>query len=115
MAKKLAMQDIILTLQQFWAKQGCMLMQAYDNEKGAGTMSPYTFLRAIGPEPWNVAYVEPSRRPADGRLWRKSQSFVPAPPISGNHETESFKHPGSLLGFAQGFGNRFKGTRYSVC
>ena len=67
MAKKLAMQDIILTLQQFWAKQGCMLMQAYDNVKGAGTMSPYTFLRAIGPEPWNVAYVEPSRRPADGR------------------------------------------------
>lgn len=67
MADKLAMQDIILTLQQFWARQGCMLMQAYDTEKGAGTMSPYTFLRAIGPEPWNVAYVEPSRRPADGR------------------------------------------------
>ena len=61
------MQDIILTLQQFWAKQGCMLMQSYDTEKGAGTMSPYTFLRAIGPDPWNVAYVEPSRRPADGR------------------------------------------------
>lgn len=67
MADKLAMQDIILALQQFWARQGCMLMQAYDTEKGAGTMSPYTFLRAIGPEPWNVAYVEPSRRPADGR------------------------------------------------
>ncbi len=67
MAYKLSMQDIILTLQQFWAKQGCMLMQSYDTEKGAGTMSPYTFLRAIGPEPWNVAYVEPSRRPADGR------------------------------------------------
>ena len=67
MAKKLPMQDIILTLQQFWAKQGCMIMQSYDTEKGAGTMSPYTFLRAIGPEPWNVAYVEPSRRPADGR------------------------------------------------
>ena len=67
MADKLSMQDIILTLQQFWAKQGCMLMQSYDTEKGAGTMSPYTFLRAIGPEPWNVAYVEPSRRPADGR------------------------------------------------
>ncbi|WP_423189223.1 glycine--tRNA ligase subunit alpha [Alkalibacterium sp. f15] len=60
-------QDIILTLQQFWAQKGCMLMQAYDTEKGAGTMSPYTFLRAIGPEPWNAAYVEPSRRPADGR------------------------------------------------
>lgn len=67
MAKKLSMQDIILTLQQFWAKQGCMIMQSYDTEKGAGTMSPYTFLRAIGPEPWSVAYVEPSRRPADGR------------------------------------------------
>lgn len=67
MADKLSMQDIILTLQQFWAKQGCMLMQSYDTEKGAGTMSPYTFLRAIGPEPWNGAYVEPSRRPADGR------------------------------------------------
>ncbi|OJF90955.1 glycine--tRNA ligase subunit alpha [Alkalibacterium sp. 20] len=60
-------QDIILTLQQFWSQKGCMLMQAYDTEKGAGTMSPYTFLRAIGPEPWNAAYVEPSRRPADGR------------------------------------------------
>lgn len=67
MTAKLSVQDIILTLQQFWAEQGCMLMQSYDTEKGAGTMSPYTFLRAIGPVPWNVAYVEPSRRPADGR------------------------------------------------
>ncbi len=67
MSKKLSIQDIILSLQQFWSQQGCMLMQSYDTEKGAGTMSPYTFLRAIGPEPWNVAYVEPSRRPADGR------------------------------------------------
>ncbi|AMV61580.1 Glycyl-tRNA synthetase alpha chain [Pediococcus damnosus] len=67
MVKKLAVQDIILTLQHYWSEQGCMLMEAYDTEKGAGTMSPYTFLRAIGPEPWNAAYVEPSRRPADGR------------------------------------------------
>lgn len=67
LTKKLTVQEIILTLQQFWAKKGCLLMEAYDTEKGAGTMSPYTFLRAIGPEPWNVAYVEPSRRPADGR------------------------------------------------
>ena len=59
MSKKLTFQEIILTLQQYWNDQGCMLMQAYDNEKGAGTMSPYTFLRAIGPEPWNAAYVEP--------------------------------------------------------
>lgn len=67
MAKVLTVQEIILTLQEYWSKQGCLLMQAYDTEKGAGTMSPYTFLRAIGPEPWNAAYVEPSRRPADGR------------------------------------------------
>lgn len=67
MSKKLTIQEMILTLQKFWSEQGCMLMQSYDTEKGAGTMSPYTFLRAIGPEPWNAAYVEPSRRPADGR------------------------------------------------
>ena len=67
MAKKLSVQEIILTLQNYWSNQGCLLLQAYDTEKWAGTMSPYTFLRAIGPEPWNAAYVEPSRRPADGR------------------------------------------------
>lgn len=60
-------QDIILTLQKFWAGQNCILSQPYDVEKGAGTMNPSTFLRALGPEPWHVAYVEPSRRPADGR------------------------------------------------
>ncbi|WP_409347243.1 glycine--tRNA ligase subunit alpha [Paenibacillus sp. MBLB4367] len=60
-------QQIILTLQQFWAEQNCIIVQPYDTEKGAGTFNPATFLRSIGPEPWNVAYVEPSRRPADGR------------------------------------------------
>ncbi|WP_226583117.1 glycine--tRNA ligase subunit alpha [Halobacillus litoralis] len=60
-------QEMILTLQNHWSNQGCLLMQAYDTEKGAGTMSPMTLLRSLGPEPWNVAYVEPSRRPADGR------------------------------------------------
>ncbi|MDF2607188.1 MAG: glyQ [Bacillales bacterium] len=60
-------QNMIFTLQKHWSDQGCVLMQAYDVEKGAGTLSPYTFLRSLGPEPWNVAYVEPSRRPADGR------------------------------------------------
>jgi glycyl-tRNA synthetase alpha chain len=60
-------QDLILTLNQFWGEQGCIIAQPYDMEKGAGTMNPSTFLRALGPEPWNVAYVEPSRRPTDGR------------------------------------------------
>jgi len=60
-------QDIILTLQAFWAKRGCLIVQPYNSEVGAGTYNPATFLRALGPEPWNVAFVEPSRRPADGR------------------------------------------------
>lgn len=60
-------QEIILTLQQFWDKKGCVILHPYDTEKGAGTMSPHTFLRVLGPNPWNVAYVEPSRRPTDGR------------------------------------------------
>ncbi|MEM9090703.1 MAG: glycine--tRNA ligase subunit alpha [Cyanobacteria bacterium P01_F01_bin.53] len=60
-------QSVIATLNKFWANQGCVIMQPYDTEKGAGTKSPHTFLRAIGPEPWAVAYAEPCRRPADGR------------------------------------------------
>jgi glycyl-tRNA synthetase alpha chain len=60
-------QSIIATLHQFWSDRGCLVVQPYDTEKGAGTKSPHTFLRAIGPEPWAVAYVEPCRRPADGR------------------------------------------------
>ncbi len=60
-------QSLILTLNQFWGEQGCIIQQPYDMEKGAGTMNPATALRALGPEPWKVAYVEPSRRPTDGR------------------------------------------------
>ncbi|MEO0432665.1 MAG: glycine--tRNA ligase subunit alpha [Cyanobacteria bacterium J06656_5] len=60
-------QSVIATLHGFWAAEGCLVVQPYDTEKGAGTKSPHTFLRAIGPEPWSVAYVEPCRRPADGR------------------------------------------------
>jgi len=60
-------QDIISSLNHFWSERGCLLLQPYDLEKGAGTMSPHSFLRAIGPEPWAVAYPEPCRRPTDGR------------------------------------------------
>jgi len=60
-------QDIISNLSNFWAKKGCVIQQPYDMEKGAGTMSPPTFFRVLGPEPWNVAYVDPVRRPTDGR------------------------------------------------
>ncbi len=83
-------QEIILRLQSYWAKRDCVIWQPYDVEKGAGTMNPATFLRSLGPEPWSVAYVEPSRRPTDGRygenpnrLYQHHQFQViikPAPP-----------------------------------
>ncbi|MDF1653955.1 MAG: glycine--tRNA ligase subunit alpha [Coxiellaceae bacterium] len=60
-------QEMILTLQRFWAEQGCVVLQPYDLEVGAGTFHPATFLKAIGPEPWSAAFVQPSRRPTDGR------------------------------------------------
>jgi len=65
--KTVNFQEIILELSRFWSEKGCVIQQPYDVEKGAGTMNPATFLRALGPEPWNVAYVEPSKRPTDGR------------------------------------------------
>ncbi len=63
----LSFQDVILTLQNFWAERGCVILQPYDMEVGAGTFHPATTLRALGPKPWNCAYVQPSRRPSDGR------------------------------------------------
>jgi glycyl-tRNA synthetase alpha chain len=60
-------QDLILTLQRYWSERGCVLLQPYDMEVGAGTSHTATFLRALGPEPWRAAYVQPSRRPKDGR------------------------------------------------
>ncbi|GHD61531.1 MULTISPECIES: glycine--tRNA ligase subunit alpha [Jeongeupia] len=63
----LTFQDILLKLQTYWASQGCALLQPYDLEVGAGTFHTATFLRSLGPEPWNAAYVQPSRRPKDGR------------------------------------------------
>jgi glycyl-tRNA synthetase alpha chain len=63
----LSFQDLILTLHAYWSRQGCVILQPYDVEVGAGTLHPATVLRALGPKPWNAAYVQPSRRPADGR------------------------------------------------
>lgn len=60
-------QDVIMALHRFWSRKGCLLVQPYDMEVGAGTFHPTTLLRALGPEPWRVAYVQPSRRPTDGR------------------------------------------------
>ncbi len=75
MSKPLNFQEIIAKLHEFWSEKGCLIAQPYDTEKGAGTMSPHTFLRAIGPEPWSVAYVEPCRRPTDGRYGENPNRF----------------------------------------
>ncbi len=63
----MTLQEMILALQTYWANKNCVLQQPYDMEVGAGTFHQATFLRCLGPEPWNVAYVQPSRRPKDGR------------------------------------------------
>ena len=67
MKNSLTFQEIIFTLQQYWAKAGCIIVQPFDKEMGAGTSHPATFLRSLGPEPWFAAYVQPARRPKDGR------------------------------------------------
>ena len=75
-------QGLILALQRYWADWGCVILQPYDMEAGAGTFHPATTLRALGPKPWNAAYVQPSRRPKDGRYGentnRLRQAFQPA-------------------------------------
>ena len=87
-------QNIIVFLQKFWMEQDCLLWYPYDMEKGAGTMNPATFLRALGPEPWAVAYLEPSRRPQDGRYGRIPTGFS-AFAIPGDHQTCSGRYTGS--------------------
>ena len=68
-------QDMVLGIERFWAERGCVIAQPYPSEVGAGTFNPATFLRSIGPEPWNCAYVEPSRRPKDGRAGENPMRF----------------------------------------
>ncbi len=75
MDPKQSFQGLILTLQQFWAEQGCVVLQPYDMPMGAGTFHPATTLRALGPRPWNAAYVQPSRRPKDGRYGENPNRF----------------------------------------
>src|ERR1700685_3357544 len=87
----LRFQELILRLQIFWAERGCVLQQPYDVEVGAGTMAPETFLRVLGPNAYKVAYIQPSRRPADGRygenpnrLYKHTQLQVILKPPPGN-------------------------------
>jgi glycyl-tRNA synthetase alpha chain len=97
-------QEILLRLEQFWSDKGCVLLQPYSGEVGAGTFNPATFFRVLGPEPWNAAYVEPSRRPKDGRYGEnpnRLQNFYqyqvvlkPSPPDVLDQYLESLRHIG---------------------
>jgi len=87
----LSFQDIILTLHQFWSSQGCAILQAYDMEVGAGTFHPATTLRCLGKKPWSAAFVQPCRRPADGRYgenpnrlqhYYQYQVIIKPPPVN---------------------------------
>jgi glycyl-tRNA synthetase alpha chain len=99
-------QQVILRLQEYWGRQGCALLQPYDMEVGAGTSHTATFLRALGPEPWRAAYVQPSRRPEGLAVRREPQSPAPAPPVPGRPEAVAFEHPRSVPGLARGAGLR---------
>jgi glycyl-tRNA synthetase alpha chain len=100
-------QEVILRLSQFWSDQGCVLLQPYNSEVGAGTFNPATFLRVLGPEPWRAAYVEPSRRPKDGRYGKnpnRVQQFLqyqvvlkPEPPNVMELYIASLEHIGMDL------------------
>lgn len=104
MSKSLNFQELIQKLNVYWGQKGCLIMQPYDLEVGAGTFSPHTFLKALGPEPWNAAYVEPSRRPTDGRYGEnphRTQHYYqyqvilkPAPENSQGLYLESLKNLG---------------------
>src|SRR5919199_952939 len=93
-------QNLILSLQKFWAERGCLVVQPYNSEVGAGTFNPATFLRALGPEPWNVAFVEPSRRPTPpphrGPLRGEPKPPAAVSPVPGDLEAEPPRHSGPL-------------------
>jgi len=88
----LSFQNIIMNLQKFWSKNGCVILQPYDIEVGAGTFHPATTLRSLGPNPWKAAYVQPSRRPTDGRYGEKSKPVTTLLSISSDYKTISKKY-----------------------
>ena len=81
-------QELILRLTSFWSRQGCVILQPYDQEMGAGTFHPATTLRALGGKPWRAAYVQPSRRPTGRALRGESKPTAALLPVSGHHEAQ---------------------------
>lgn len=92
-------QGLILALQDYWAQQGCAVVQPLDMEVGAGTFHPMTFLRSLGPEPASFAYVQPCRRPTDGRYGENPNRLQHYYQFQGRAETFAGQHPGTVPGF----------------
>jgi hypothetical protein len=107
-------QEVILRLQEFWDKQGCALLQPYDIEVGAGTFHTATFLRAIGPEPWNAAYVQPSRRPKDGRYGENPNRLQHYYQYQVVLKPSPDEHPGTLPRLAACARDRYRPTRHPL-
>jgi len=107
--KGLTFQDLILTLQNFWAQQGCVVIQPYDMEMGAGTFHTATFLRALGPETWKAAYVQPSRRPSRGQM-QSGATGTGLPPGRGAPQPH---HPASSLLASSSAAGMLRGARPS--
>ena len=105
-------QGLIFALQQYWAEQGCAVLQPYDMEMGAGTFHTATFLRSIGPEPWNAAYVQPSRRPTDGRYGENPNRLQHYYQFQVAMKPSPQEHPGPVSGFAEDAGPGPAGARH---
>jgi glycyl-tRNA synthetase alpha chain len=108
-------QSVIATLNEFWAQQGCLIVQPYDTEKGAGTKSPHTFLRALGPEPWSVAYAEPCRRPADGRYGENPNRYQHYFQYQVLIKPSPERYSGAIYRVTAGVGDQARRPRHSVC
>ena len=107
----LSFQDIILTLQRYWADLGCVVLQPYDNEVGAGTNDPATTLRSLGPDTWRTCYVQRCRRPTDGRYGENPNRTQYLLPVPGAHEALSGQRPGALPGQPACYWHRYGEAR----
>ena len=113
-SKPQCFQDLILTLQDYWAGQGCLILQPYDMEMGAGTFHTATTLRALGPKPWYAAYVQPSRRPKDGRYGENPDAAAALLPVPGDPEAVADRHPRALSRLARGDRHRHRPARHPL-
>ena len=103
----LTFQDTVFALKKYWSDRACIIQEPYDVEVGAGTMAPETFLRVLGPKPYRVAYVQPSRRPpADGRYGENPRSPLQAPAAPGDPEAIASRRPRSIPRQPQGHRHR---------